>query len=204
MTLARREFLQTGAAALVALLGAGCAQSAKTPSALPGFASVPMNRLDTVTVPPGYTAKVMYPWGSPTGMASAMPAFAPDASNSAADQAVQAGMHHDGMHFFPLGTDGRRGLLVMNHEYTDERYLHTQGVAEWSAEKVAKSLHAMGVSVIEVQRGADGWQQVLPSRYARRIHGRTPMHIAGPAAGTPLMRTAANPAGDQVFGTFAN
>ena len=22
-------------------------------------------------------------------------------------------MHHDGMHFFPLGNDGRRGLLVL-------------------------------------------------------------------------------------------
>ncbi|RYF30951.1 MAG: PhoX family phosphatase [Comamonadaceae bacterium] len=204
MTLDRRDFLQTGAAALVALLGPGCARPGMNRPALPGFASVPMNRLDAVTVPPGYTAKVMYPWGSPTGIASALPAFAADASNSAADQAVQAGMHHDGMHFFPLGTAGDRGLLVMNHEYTDERFLHTDGVTEWTAAKVAKSLHAMGVSVIEIERRADGWHQVLPSRFARRIHGNTAMRIAGLAAGTPLMRTAANPAGDQVFGTFAN
>ena len=31
-----------------------------------------------------------------------MPAFKPDASNSAAEQEAQMGMHHDGMHFFPL------------------------------------------------------------------------------------------------------
>jgi len=36
------------------------------------------------------------------------------------------------------------------------------------------------------------------------VHGATPILISGPAAGTPSMRTAANPAGDQVFGTFAN
>lgn len=204
MTLARRHFIQSGAAALVALMGTGCAQSRSTTSALPGFASVPMNMRDTVTVPPGYTARVLYPWGSPTGIASALPGFAPDGSNSAVHQSVQAGMHHDGMHFFPLDNRHDRGLLVMNHEYTDERLLHTDGVTEWSAEKVAKSLHAMGVSVIEIERRADGWRQVLPSPYARRIHGNTPMRIAGPAAGAPLMRTAANPAGDQVFGTFAN
>ena len=52
-----------------------------------------------------------------------MPAFRDDAGNSADEQAVQMGMHHDGLHYFPL--DGsRRGLLVMNHEYTDDGLLH--------------------------------------------------------------------------------
>jgi secreted PhoX family phosphatase len=80
---------------------------------------------------------------------------------------------------------GDRGLLVMNHEYTDEQLLHADGVKVWTADKVRKSLHAMGVSVIEVRRTATGWQQVQPSPFARRIHGNTPMRIAGPAAGTP-------------------
>jgi secreted PhoX family phosphatase len=62
----------------------------------------------------------------------------------------------------------------------------------------------MGVSVIEVAAGPGGWQQVLPSRFARRIHGNTPMRIAGPAAGAPAMRTAMNAAGDAVLGTLAN
>jgi hypothetical protein len=113
-------------------------------------------------------------------------------------------MHHDGMHFFPLGADGRRALLVMNHEYTDEHLLHGGGDRPGSPEKTRKSQHAMGVSVIELALGPQGWRQVLPSPYARRIHGNTPMRLAGPAAGAPALRTAADPQGTRVLGTFAN
>ncbi len=206
MTLDRRELLKTGAtAALVALFGEGCSSLASpfaTTVPVLGFTGVPATLADDITIPPEYRHEVLYPWGTPTGVAGAMPAFAPDGSNSAAEQALQAGMHHDGMHFFTLGPD--RGLLVMNHEYTDEQLLHADGVKQWTAEKVRKSLHAMGVSVIEIARTPEGWRQVLPSRYARRVHGNTPMRIAGPAAGTPRLRTADHPAGDRVFGTFAN
>ena len=210
MTLARRELLKTGAAAaVVALLGEGCARlaagDAARTAALPGFASVPASLADGVALPPGYEHQVLYPWGTPTGLAGAMPAWAPDGSNSADDQAAQAGMHHDGMHFFPVEGRPGRALLVMNHEYTDERLLHAGPGREWTAAKVRKSLRAMGVSVIEIERTADGgWRQVRPSPYARRIHGATPMRLAGPAAGTPWLRTAADPAGDAVLGTFAN
>ncbi|WP_432731419.1 PhoX family protein [Variovorax sp. W6] len=210
MSLDRRHFLlQSGsAAAVVALFGQGCAStlapSPTRPGEALGFTGVPASLRDGVVVPPEYEWQLLYPWGAPTGIAGRMPSFAPDAGNSAEDQAAQAGMHHDGMHFFALDTAGDRGLLVMNHEYTDEQLLHTDGVKEWTAAKVRKSLHAMGVSVIEIRRGDKGWQQVLPSPFARRVHGNTPMRIAGPAAGTQLMRTAANPAGDAVFGTFAN
>ena len=49
-------------------------------------------------------------WGDPVGVPAGMPEFRADASNSAADQELQAGMHHDGMHFFPLpdGSAARR------------------------------------------------------------------------------------------------
>ena len=49
----------------------------------------------------------------------AIAAWGDDATNSAADQAAQMGMHHDGIAYFPLD-GGNRGLLVMNHEYTDD------------------------------------------------------------------------------------
>lgn len=204
MPLDRRHFLHTGAAAVVALIGAGQGQAAPWRAGLPGFRAVPATQHDGITLPPGYEAAVLYPWGAPTGIAGAMPSGPPGPGQSAADQAVQAGMHHDGMHFFPLDATGARGLLVLNHEYTDDRLLHGGDGQARSAEAVRKSLHAMGVSIIEVQRTATGWVQVLPSRYARRIHGDTPLRIAGPAAGTPALRTAANPAGDAVRGTLAN
>ena len=209
--LRRRAVLQAGAASVVALLTQGCATppdvkmtTGTASGKLLGFTGVPISAADKLVVPTEYSAKILYKWGDPTGVAGALPAFLPDASNSAAEQALQAGMHHDGMHFFPLGKSGRSGLLVMNHEYTDEQLLHTDGVKVWTAEKVRKSQHAMGVSVIEVALTASGWQQVLPSRYARRIHGNTPIHISGPATGDKLLQTALNPAGDAVFGTLAN
>ncbi|HJV69102.1 PhoX family phosphatase, partial [Ideonella sp.] len=214
---ARRVWLRGGAAAAVAgLIGgvplAGCMSvAARGPAAGPlelgrriGFASVPMAAIDGVDVPPGYTARPIYRWGDPVGVPGRMPAFRPDAGNSAAEQAVQAGMHHDGMGFFPLAGGQERGLLAINHEYVDEGLLFTDGMANWSAEKVAKSMAAHGVSIIELARAEVGWRQVLPSTYARRITASTPMRLAGPAAGHPLMRTADDPGGLQVLGTFNN
>lgn len=202
----RRDVLKLGVGSTgVFLLGRSLsAQAAQDEATLPGFESVPPSLRDVVVVPAGYEHSVLYRWGDPVGIAGNVPAFMPDASNSAAEQAVQAGMHHDGMHFFPLGTDGRRALLVLNHEYTDEHLLHPDGPKPLTLEKVRKSQHAMGVSVIEIERAAVGWKQVLPSTFARRIHGNTPMRISGPAAGSASLRTTADPEGRNVLGTFAN
>jgi secreted PhoX family phosphatase len=171
-----------------------------------GFTGVPISTEDTVVVPEGYVAEVLYAWGDPT---SDGPPFAPDASNSAADQEKQAGMHHDGIHFFPLDSSSRkqrtrRGLLVMNHEYTDDGLLHVGGMVPWTAAKVRKSQAAHGVSVIEIEFRDGKWKLVRPSHYARRITANTPMLIAGPAAGDPLMCTAADPTGRKVLGTLNN
>ena len=95
------------------------------------------------------------------------PGFKPDASNSAAEQEKQAGMHHDGIHFFPLDDCSRRkrtrrGLLVMNHEYTDDGLLHVGGMVPWTADKVRKSQAAHGVSVIEVEFDGGKWKRRAP------------------------------------------
>jgi uncharacterized protein len=164
---------------------------------------VPASTADRVTVPTGYTATPLLPWGEPVGIAGAMPAFRDDASNTAAEQALQMGMHHDGMHYVPL--DGsRRGLLVTNHEYVDDGLLHADGLATWSAEKVAKSQAAHGLSVAEIELRDGAWQPVRPSRYARRITANTPFAVGGPAAGHALMRTAADPEGRRILGTLNN
>ena len=223
---ARRVWLRGGAAAamggLLAPL-AGCESAppvvavpapagraaAPAPAAGPrllGFQAVPPSSANWVVVPPGYQAELLYAWGDAIGAPDQLPgqpAFRPDGGNSADEQALQAGMHHDGMHFFASGA--ARGLLVMNHEYTDEGLLHADGSKTSSAEKVRKSQAAHGVSVVELLRGDDGrWSLRRPSTYARRITAATPMTIGGPAAGHPLMRTALDPSGRQVFGTFSN
>jgi secreted PhoX family phosphatase len=175
-----------------------------------GFTAVPASRADTVVVPEGYVAEVIAPWGEPVGIAGAAPAaWRPDAGNTAGEQAVQMGMHHDGIHFYPLpsGADGTRprGLLAMNHEYTDDGLLHPDGLAGgWSAEKVRKAQAAHGISVIEVELADGHWRMVRPSPHARRITATTPCRVQGPAAGHPLLRTAADPGGRTVRGTLAN
>jgi secreted PhoX family phosphatase len=199
---ARRRVLTLSLGAATAALFAGCAALRPQQGAALGFKAVPPTAADTFVVPEGYVAEVIAPWGEPVGVAGSMPAWS--VGNSAADQAVQMGMHHDGIHYYPL--DGsRRGLLAMNHEYTDDGLLHADGMKTWSAEKVRKAQAAHGVSVIEVEAAPDGgWRMVRPSRYARRFTAFTPMTVGGPAAGHALMRTAADPAGRTVLGTLNN
>ena len=205
---ARRTVLRGGFAALLAPLAgvplAGCAGAGPTGSgSLLGFQGVPPSLADQLTVPPGYSAQVLAAWGEPVGLADRAPAFRDDASNTAQDQEAQLGMHHDGMQFFALPGEGR-GLLAINHEYHDDGLLHSDGTRAWSAEKVRKAQAAVGVSVIEVVRSGTGWRMVRPSAYARRITARTPMRFAGPAAGHPLLQTAADPQGLHPIGTLAN
>ena len=168
-----------------------------------GFKSVPISTADTVTVPEGYTVDVIAAWGEPVGLSGDMPAFKTDATNTAAEQEAQMGMHHDGIHFFAQ-QGSTSGLLVMNHEYVDDGLLHKDGMATWSAEKVKKAQAAHGVAIIEVEQKDGRWQMVRPSPWARRITASTPIAVGGPAAGHPMLRTAADPQGRRVLGTFNN
>ena len=205
---ARRLWVQGGLAGLVATLlplpFAGCASAGAGGGARLGFKSIPTTAQDTMVVPEGYTAVAFVPWGEPVGVPGALPAWKPDASNSAAEQAVQMGMHHDGIHFYPIDGSSARGLLVMNHEYTDDGLLHPDGMKTWSAEKVRKAQAAHGVSVVEIEFKNGRWQAVLPSKFARRLTAYTPFAVSGPAAGHALMKTAADPSGLRVLGTLNN
>ena len=175
-----------------------------------GFTSVPLTGADKVTVPNGYTARVIHAWGDPISSGTAI---RPDVSDTAADQEKQVGMHHDGLHFFPFVETGAfgigrlsstHGLLVVNHEYTDDGLLFIDGRATWTAEKVKKAQAAHGVSVVEVRLESGQWKVVRPSVYARRFTAYTPMSVSGPAAGNALLKTAADPKGDVVLGTANN
>lgn len=116
--------------------GAGAAKR----RSLLGFTAVPTSSADVLSVPEGYTAQVLIPWGTP--IRSGGPAWRKDASNTAAEQAQQIGMHHDGMDLFPTGRNA--GLLVLNHEYIDMTLLYTDGDAVMTKEKVDKALAAHG------------------------------------------------------------
>jgi secreted PhoX family phosphatase len=202
--------LAGGALALAGIPFAGCATTpgpagAPANPATPGFVPVAPSKADAIVVPEGYEAYVLYAWGDPV---SDGPAFRQDASNTAADQAEQAGMHHDALHYFAMvegsALSSTHGLLVVNHEYTDDGLLHADGMRTWTAEKVAKSQAAHGVSVVEARVDGGRWTIVRPSRYARRVTGTTPIRVSGPAAGDAALRTRDDASGHVVLGTINN
>ena len=212
---ARRQVLRGGLGALAgsflaplsAIGGAaaltGCASLGMGSAAKIGFKSVAISTADAISVPEGYVAHVIAPWGDPVGIAGQNYAFKDDASNTAAEQESQIGMHHDGIHYYAL-EGSKRGLLAMNHEYVDHGLLFKDGMANWSAEKVRKSQAAHGVAVVEVQDKGGKWEVVNPSKYARRITATTRTELSGPAAGHALMKTAADISGRVVLGTLNN
>ncbi len=208
---ARRTVLRGGAAAsLFSVLGpvaaglGGCASVGTAAGPKLGFKAIPAGTGDKLVLAEGYVATALAAWGEPIGVPGNMPAFKPDASNTAAEQTVQMGMHHDGIEYFALEGSTTRGLLVMNHEYTDDGLLHVGGMTPWTADKVKKSQAAHGLSVIEVEQKQGAWQMVRPSRYARRVPMDAAFAVGGPAAGHALMKTNADPAGQRVLGTLNN
>ena len=196
----RRRFLQAGLAGIVSTLPA-CATTGSRGGPLLGFESVPISTDDAVRVPAGYRVQVLYRWGDAAGIAAGLPEFRWDAANSADEQALQAGMHHDAIEYFTLprlSASSRHALLAINHEYTDDGLLHPDGMRTWTAEKVRKSQASHGVSIVETRLEGAEWKIVRPSRYARRITGRTPIRFSGPAAGSALIGAA------EALGTLNN
>lgn len=220
----RRKVLANGAAvgALAFLGGLPAITNAAAPATDRGlpfqrrtrlpFGAVSITRADTVTVPSGFSATAFIPWGTP--ICGSYPAYLEDASNSAEDQAQQTGMHHDGMHFFPMdakfkGRKSDHGLLALNHEYIDAPLLHRNGPTvvngkRVDADEVRKEINAHGVSIVEIRRNARGEWAVLPSARNRRVTGATPMRIEGPARGHDLMKTRYSPSGTSTRGTLNN
>jgi uncharacterized protein len=225
--LSRRTALKGGlGASIAALFGgvglAGCA-SGTGGSGGPriGFEAVAVSSADTVVVPKGYQVQTFIPWGTP--ITGSMPAFDP-LRYTGADQAQQVGSHHDGMHFFPIeGRDPHKGsssegLLVLNHEYVEPRYMHASAVGQKlsraavpalvngrrPADECRKELNAHGASVVHVRKGGNGAWEVVPSRFNRRITGLTPMAIGGPVRGTAFVQTRYSPDGTRTRGTLNN
>ena len=208
--LSRRGFIGAGALCGAALfLGGGllsrsvlAASVSAASNPLLGFEGIATATTDTLTLPKGYSASVLISWGQP--LQADGPAFDPSGKGTAAAQEVQFGDNNDGMSLFAFPGDDQRALMAINNEYTNYRYLYEHGGQPGSAEDVHKAQASEGVSVIEIKRQGDAWQFVQGSRYNRRIHGNSPIAFGGPAAGHAWLKTAADPSGKQVLGTFQN
>lgn len=175
-----------------------------------GFTAVAKNKLDTVTIAAGYTARPIYALGDPLTATTA--AYLNDGTDTDFDN--RAGDHHDGMEYFGLSASGTadassndRGLLVMNHEAITDQFLHAAGVSARPrpVSETDKEVPAHGVSIVEVRKNTAGvfsYQQ--SSTFNRRITPLTPMEIRGVARGNALMQTLFSSTGNDCRGTINN
>ena len=209
--LSRRTAIKGALASASALvLGAGGLRPGSARSQSPtglAFRAITPSTEDRVIVADGYTYHVVARWGDP--IVEGAPAFDLDAQ-SAERQARQFGFNCDHLGWFSLpdhrASNPDRGLLVVNHEYTDPLMMFP-GYVEGrpTRAQVDIELAAHGMSVMEVERDAGGRYRVnLASRFNRRITGETPMQVTGPAAGHAWLRTAADPTGTRVAGMLNN
>ena len=211
--LSRRSLLRGAAASMPLLVAGGAASDAQAATADKNanannltFSAIALGNADYIHVASNYNASLPIAWGDP--MVPGAPAFQID-NQTAQSQAGQFGYNCDFVGFFPLpdynAVTGTRGVLVVNHEYTNEELMFTSySAANPTQTQADVSIAAHGVSVVEIQRNGQEWAYVPTSSLNRRLTGETEMQITGPAAGHELMRTTADPTGTLVRGTLNN
>jgi uncharacterized protein len=211
--ISRRTFIKgsaittAGVAATSALGQAAIANAAplKRPAGFTAIEQPPITS-DEIIVPDGYTAEVLIRWGDP--ILEGAPEF--DYENqTVAAQEQQFGYNNDMLAFFPLpqGEESSdNGILVVNHEYPNVDLMFPDYDFEApTEEQINIGIACQGMSMVEIERGADGkWSIVPDSQYNRRITSATEMDITGPAAGHDLMKTSADSTGTKVAGTLNN
>jgi hypothetical protein len=174
------------------------------------FPELPQGYDQDAHVAPGYEIQVLLRWGDP--VLHDAPPFDP-ARQSPYAQEKQFGYNCDFIAYLPLPqtSPGRqRGLLCVNHEYTDTSLMFPGVTSREALEKLPKQLvdiemAAHGHSVVEIEKSNGRWQVVRNSPRNRRITaGSTNFRVSGPAAGHARMKTNADPTGTLVLGTLNN
>lgn len=212
--LSRRALLGMGAAGAVAIavgdaFGAAPAQAAPgrgavAASGLPFEPIAPVaSTVDEFTVPAGYRWSALVRWGDP--IFPDAPGF--DLANQTpAAQARQFGYNVD---YIDVIADegGLTGVLVANHEYVNPAIMFPPS-SDPAELRMRSEIYkaAQGMAVVEVERDAIGapWRIVVGGRRNRRLTVDSEFALTGPAAGSDLVRTAADPSGRTVLGTLGN
>ncbi|WP_406210544.1 PhoX family protein [Streptomyces decoyicus] len=168
------------------------------------FATVPPNTADAVVVSEGHAQNVVIRWGDP--ILRGAPAFDPD-RQSAKAQAGQFGYNNDYMAVLDVPDERHRQLMVINHEYTDEQLMFAGYDAEAPTREQAEigwAAHGLSVLVVQEEQRSGRLTAVTRHRLNRRITGTTPFEVSGPAAGSDLLKTSADPEGTRILGTLNN
>jgi secreted PhoX family phosphatase len=222
--LSRRSMMRAAAVVTVAAAAGGAVVQGATPAQAaapqghwpgrrPGkadgarglrFTPVAPNTDDKVTVPEGYAQSVVIRWGEP--ILRGAPAFDPD-NQSAKAQAGQFGYNNDFLSLLPLRGERGRQLLVANHEYTDEVLMFKGYDSENPTREqveIAWAAHGLSVVVVQEEHRSGKLSPVTRHPLNRRLTATSEFELTGPAAGSELLRTSADPAGKAVLGTLNN
>ncbi len=197
----------------IALLAASDAKAAAASSF--SFDEIDVGIGESHFVAPGYDANVLLRWGDK--LFADAPDFDP-MKQTAEAQLKQFGYNNDYVGFIPLEGSADRGLLVVNHEYTNAELMFpnwaTIGkddegkdkvkLGEYTPELVAIEMAAHGGTIVEIAKKDGKWLPVLDGKLNRRIHVGTKMEVTGPAAGHARLQTTADATGKEVLGTINN
>lgn len=168
------------------------------------FNAVAPNTADAVTVPNGYGQNVVIRWGEP--ILRGAPAFDPE-HQTARSQAGQFGYNNDFLALLPLPGERGRQLLVANHEYTDEVLMfrgYDPANPTREQVEVAWAAHGLSAVVVEEDRRTGKLTAVTRHHLNRRVTATSEFRLTGPAAGSDLLKTSADPTGRKVLGTLNN
>lgn len=220
-TISRRAALGFGAAGALAVVlgtavtspraaaadgGPGLAAAAKQGFATSKLQFTPIApvdaAVDAVTVPQGFTWQPVIRWGDP--IFKDAPDFDMDRQTAAA-QEKQFGYNNDYTDILEIpGTKGRRAVLFANHEYTNENIMFPATMPAADMRTVGQAAH--GLSVVELERKNTNkpWTYVKGAGLNRRLLNNTVYELTGPAAGSALVKTVADPSGRSIKGTLGN
>ena len=158
----------------------------------------------------GYDADILLRWGD--GIFPDSPAFDPRNQTPEA-QARQFGYNNDYVGYIPIDGSSEHGILVVNHEYTNEHLMFPGivkvvegkiGVAPADSKRVDIEMAAHGGTIVEIRKADGKWQVVKDGKLNRRITANTEMQLSGPVAGSDRVKTKADSAGTKVYGTINN
>ena len=190
-------------------------EEVKTPTSLT-FKTVDKNTLNAFTVPEGYQARILFALGDP--LAEGMPEWDDNNIPTGPTFSMRSGDNHDGMTFFGMNKSkgnydpkaSNEGLLVLNHEYINQGYLHptinTIKDAIRSEDEVIREVNSHGVSILHVTKDPSTQEVKIDknSIFNRRITAASKIEFSGPVKGHALVKSKISPEGLFTFGTHNN
>ncbi|WP_457299158.1 PhoX family protein [Phyllobacterium sp. P5_D12] len=179
------------------------------------FEEVEVGIDETHHVAAGYDADVLLRWGD--GIFADSPEFDP-LNQTPESQAKQFGYNNDYVGYIPIDGSSEHGLLVVNHEYTNEHLMFPGivkvvkddngdakiEIAPADQKRVDIEMAAHGGTVVEIKKTDGKWQVVKDGKLNRRITANTEMQLSGPVAGHDRVKTNADASGKKVLGMINN